>query len=332
MTTKFRLILLMVLLVMSTATAHAESAGQAGAFLKMGVGARALGMGSAFTAVADDSTAAFWNPAGLALLEKSEGSFMHANLTLDRKYNFFNYAHVLKDKDGKSRGTVALSHVRFGIDGIPETRLATKGGPLNNGDVDGNGSFDDPATQADGTGIKGQNVYIFSYFDDTETSTFGSYARRFGDKWYGGINLKSIKQDLFTNSADTWGMDLGFLYKPAPRATFGLSLRDLGESLKWDTPSGRSDRVPVTTTFGAAYKPRDNMTVALDVNKVEDLNAKFRVGTEYWFKDLAALRMGSEGGEFTMGASFKLSSWRFDYSYVDETLGVAHRVSALKQF
>ncbi|HPT47104.1 MAG TPA: UPF0164 family protein, partial [Candidatus Rifleibacterium sp.] len=83
--------LFMAALSLSTmSTAHAESAGQAGAYLKMGVGARALGMGSAFTAVADDSTASFWNPAGLARLEKSEGSFMHADLTMDREYNFFN--------------------------------------------------------------------------------------------------------------------------------------------------------------------------------------------------------------------------------------------------
>jgi len=318
-------ILLIAILTMVAVQVRADSAGGAGAFLKMGVGARALGMGSAFTAVADDSTAAFWNPAGLALLERSEGSFMHANLTLDRKYNFFNYAHVLKDKNGNKKGTVALSHIRFGIDGIPETRLASN-------DVDGNGILDDPATRPDGTGAKGENVYIFSYFDDTETSTFGSYARRLAENLYGGINVKSLKQSLFTNSADSWGFDLGFLYQSSPKAMLGLSIRDLGENLKWDTPSGHSDRVPVTTTFGASVRPRKNWTVAVDLNKVEDLNAKFRVGTEVWLKDFAALRLGSQAGDLTLGASFKLETWRFDYSYVDETLGVAHRISASKQF
>lgn len=319
------ILLLIMLLGTMTPGVWAESAGRAGAFLKMGVGARALGMGSAYTAVADDSTAAFWNPAGLALLEKSEASFMHANLTLDRKYNFFNYAHVLKDKNGKSKGAVALSHIRFGVDGIPETRLASN-------DVDGNGKLDDPATLPNGSGVAGQNVYIFSYFDDTETSTFGSYARRLADKFYGGINIKSLKQSLFTNSADSWGMDLGFLYQAAEKAMIGLSVRDLGEKLKWDTASGHSDSVPITTSVGVSYKPVTSWLVAADINKVQDMNAKFRIGTEYWFKDLAALRLGSQGGDLTLGASFKLERWRFDYSYVDETLGVAHRVSALVQF
>lgn len=325
MKTVSKLILLTLFMASAILPVQAESAGRAGAYLKMGVGARALGMGSAFTAVADDSTAAFWNPAGLGLLEKPEASFMHANLTLDRSYNFFNYAHVLKDKNGKSKGTVALSHVRFGVDGIPETRLASN-------DVDGNGQRDDPATRADGSGAPGENVYIFSYFDDTETNTFGSYARRFGDKWYGGINVKSLKQSLFTNSADTWGFDLGFLYQPNKKTRFGLSVRDLAESLKWNTASGQSDKVPVTTTFGAAFKPNDKLLLAADINKVQDLDARFYAGAEYWMKDLAALRIGSHEGDLTLGASFKLQSWRFDYSYVDETLGAAHRVSAGVQF
>ncbi|MBF0499129.1 MAG: PorV/PorQ family protein [Candidatus Riflebacteria bacterium] len=318
MKTVSKLILLTFILSAAVLPAFAESAGQAGAFLKMGVGARALGMGSAFTAVADDSTAAFWNPAGLALLQKSEASFMHANLTLDRSYNFFTYAHVLKDQQGKSQGTVALSHIRFGVDGIPETRESTTPGQ--------------PATRADGTYVPGENVYIFSYFDDTETSTFGTYARKLADKFYGGVNVKSLKQSLFTNSADSWGLDLGFMYQPNTKSSLGLSVRDIGESLAWNTSSGQKDRIPVTTTLGTSYKPNDKLTLAVDLNKVQDMDAKFRAGAEYWFKDIAALRLGSQGGDLTLGASFQLQSWRFDYSYVDETLGAAHRISALVRF
>lgn len=321
MKTILKLVLPIALCVMVLSPAHADSAGRAGAYLKMGVGARALGMGSAFTAVADDSTAAFWNPAGLATLERPEASFMHANLTLDRKYNFFNYAHVLKGKDGKKKAVIALSHVRFGIDGIPETRLATN---------DPTGTL--PATDPGGTYTAGKNVYIFSYFDDTETSTFGTYAKQLGDRWFGGVNVKSLRQDLFTNSADSWGLDLGLLYKASDKAMLGLSIRDLGEKLSWDTPSGHSDRIPVTTTVGVGYKARSNLTLAADINKVQDLTAKFRAGVEWWMKDFAALRLGSQAGDLTLGASFKVETWRFDYSYVDETLGEAHRISASKQF
>lgn len=317
---------LVALSVGTMSTAFAESAGQAGAYLKMGVGARALGMGSAFTALADDSTAAFWNPAGLARLQQSEASFMHADLTMDREYNFFNYAHVLKDKSGKKNAVVALSHVTFGVDGIPETRTATSR-------TDGLAlTGDEPATAPNGSYTPGGNVHIFGYFKDTEKNTFGSYAQKLSDKFYGGVNVKYLKHELFTNSASTWGLDFGFLYEANEKTTLGLSVRDIGETLSWNTASGHKDDVPLTTTFGVAYQARSNLTLAADINKVEDMDAKLFAGAEWWLQDYAALRLGSKDGDLTLGASFKLDTWRFDYSYADETLGDAHRISASKKF
>ena len=65
-------------------------------FLRMGVGARALGMGGAFTAVADDATASYWNPAGLTKIENIEATFMYAaNMSVDRQLNYFGYAQWL---------------------------------------------------------------------------------------------------------------------------------------------------------------------------------------------------------------------------------------------
>ena len=60
-----------------------ESGGQPGAFLQYGVGARALGMGGAFYAIADDATAAYWNPAGLAYLQRKEVTYMSAPMFAD---------------------------------------------------------------------------------------------------------------------------------------------------------------------------------------------------------------------------------------------------------
>lgn len=296
-------------------TYAAESAGQAGAYLKMGVGARALGMGSAFTAVANDSTAAFWNPAGLAKLKKHEASFMHANLTDDRDYNFFNYAHVLNGKDGKSNGVIALSHISFGIDGIPETREHDDGTGQMIPDTDGNG-----------------NVIIYSYFEDKETNTFVSYGRALSDKFYAGLNLKYLKHSLFDKKADAMGLDFGFMYDWNDKTTVGLSVRDIGESLDWNTDTGTKDDIPVTTTLGIAHQCNDKLLIAADLNKVDDMDVKFFCGAEYQIHDNVSLRVGSHDSDLTLGASFKLDTWRFDYSYADETLGDAHRISASKTF
>ena len=294
----------------------AESAGQAGAYLKMGVGARALGMGSAFTAVANDSTAAFWNPAGLAKLKKHEASFMHANLTDDRDYNFFNYAHVLKGKDGKNNGTLALSHISFGIDGIPETKEHLD---ENTGEMIPN---------TDGNG----NVIIYSYFEDKETNTFVSYGRALSDKFYAGLNLKYLKHSLFDKKADAMGLDFGLMYDWNDKTTVGLSVRDIGESMDWNTEAGTKDDVPVTTTLGIAHQCNNKLLLAADLNKVDDMDVKFFCGAEYQIHDNVTLRVGSHDSDLTLGASFKLDTWRFDYSYADEILGDAHRISASKTF
>ncbi|MEK7670779.1 MAG: UPF0164 family protein, partial [Bacteroidota bacterium] len=49
----------------------------AGEFISLGVGGRALGMGGAFVALANDVTAGYWNPAGLSHINYPQISLMH---------------------------------------------------------------------------------------------------------------------------------------------------------------------------------------------------------------------------------------------------------------
>src|SRR5438477_13079260 len=77
----------MVILVIGTlftvhgARAFASSPGTTtGELLKIPLGTRAVGMGEAFTALADDSSALYWNPAGMSFVSQKEVSFMHSSL------------------------------------------------------------------------------------------------------------------------------------------------------------------------------------------------------------------------------------------------------------
>ncbi|MCX5781886.1 MAG: PorV/PorQ family protein [Elusimicrobia bacterium] len=61
-------------------------------FLKLGAGARASAMGDAFSAIAEDSTAIYWNPAGLAKMEKRSLSLMHSIWFDNMYYDWASFA------------------------------------------------------------------------------------------------------------------------------------------------------------------------------------------------------------------------------------------------
>src|SRR6185295_19386651 len=102
--------------------APAAATRYAGEFLRIGVGARALGMGSAFVGLADDGTAAYWNPAGIATLERHEITAMHAEqFGSIVQYDFLSYVMPIGSPGGARQG-LGISRVRLGVDEIPDTR------------------------------------------------------------------------------------------------------------------------------------------------------------------------------------------------------------------
>lgn len=74
----------------------ASTGGTAGAeFLRMGAGARGMAMGEGFSALVDDASALYWNPAALATLEKRSATLMHAKTIEDSFYDFGGYGQRL---------------------------------------------------------------------------------------------------------------------------------------------------------------------------------------------------------------------------------------------
>jgi len=108
------LALFILIVVGCSEVAVAKDYNHALPFLRMGVGARALGMGGAYVAVADDATAGYWNPAGLSSVGKfSFSSMIAANMGEDRKYNYLSVA------GGNFRfGTIGFSWLNAGTSDI----------------------------------------------------------------------------------------------------------------------------------------------------------------------------------------------------------------------
>lgn len=125
--------ILALLLIHLPAWGQGQARKYSNEFLRIGVGARAFGMGNAQTAVASDVTAGYWNPAGLSSsnsISYPEVSLMHASYFANiANYNYIGFA-MPTDSSGKRRFGITL--VRVGVDDIPNTlKLIEDDGSIN---------------------------------------------------------------------------------------------------------------------------------------------------------------------------------------------------------
>src|SRR4030066_1696025 len=86
----FSLIITMILLQNHSLGGGVKKAGTSAAkFLSIGVGPRANAMGGAFTSLANDASAMYWNPAGIALIDQYQAIFTYTKLFADINLNYF---------------------------------------------------------------------------------------------------------------------------------------------------------------------------------------------------------------------------------------------------
>jgi len=346
-------IMIMAIMIMAlisqgllVASAQASSVSQAGVlFLKITPGARPGGMGEAFVAVADDATATWFNPAGLAYIEHNELTMMHVNWLPQFKfedlyYDFLSYVHQVPDW-----GTFGANIVFLNL-GETERR--------------------DEANRYQGT------------FSSYEAAITGSYGTTLNRCMAVGVNMRFIYshlsdrgagQEQGSGVATSIGVDVGYLWHtPLPRLTFGANLSNMGPKVSY-IDVDQADPLPTNLKMGLAYRLVDSeynkLTAVLDINKElvrrrangesdpfylalfttwkADWNdAPFwksmiiNTGMEYWYSELIALRGGywidklGHISAATFGASLRYHLYRFDYSYV--SAGEAHPLTDTMRF
>lgn len=240
-----RLCALAALSILLVLGSEARATKYAGAFMMDGGGARPLGMGSAFVAVADDASATFWNPAGLASVEQRELLVMHSERfgdLIDR--DFISYVQPL---GGDAHHTLAFTIIRLGLDDIPFTdHLVSR--------------LDDPANGGNGNNIldddEAARIFQFSdeiiYKSDQELAFMASYARDLG-RWQIGGNVKVIRQSVGDFSSFGLGIDVGLMRRDWwKRLDFGVKFQDATSTyLSWST--GTTETIAPVIVPGLAY-------------------------------------------------------------------------------
>jgi long-subunit fatty acid transport protein len=275
-----------------------------GQFLKIGVSARATAMGSAYTAVADDATAVYWNPAGIVNVRGSELSLNQTQWPADIKLSYA--AYVFNPRS--IYGTFAISARALWMD--PQiVRTAFE--------PDGNGQT----------------------FDSGYSSLGLSYARYFTDKFSAGATVHYLHLGLAETSVNTAAADLGIMYRIGIQGMkVGMAIQSLGSQVKFDQ---REARLPTMFKVGFSFEPiragSQKVLAAGEFQHPTDNAERANFGLEYNMRDTFFLRGGYnlnyDTDGLSAGAGFRVKTGRtsnaqLDYSFVDmSSLGGVHRVS-----
>jgi hypothetical protein len=306
--------LAIALLVLCAGTARAQ---EGAAFLKIGVGARAIGMGNAYTATADDADSMFWNPAGLAQMKRPALGASRAMMFLGDAYDSISV--------GVPLGTVLSER---------ETRLRTKRGGTN-GFVSGLRQFNRGVlglgvTRLSQTPQEGRdaNRRRTGDFDSSDMAISLGYARPLTNRLHFGAAIKRVESRIADAKADTVALDLGGTYflRGTRGWRLGGAVRNLGRGLKF---SQERSELPLTLAGGVAVQAFRGMLVSAEVQiRPHSNKTSFSVGTEYALLPSILLRAGfqqkggsapssSDASPFSAlggGFGFRFGRFNLDYS------------------
>ena len=287
----------LISLCTSTAFAGVDPA----AYLKTGVGARALSMGGAYTSISDEPTAIYWNPAGLALVNQVAFSAMGQSLGSSKWES-------LKDIE-PSYQFLAITFPFKPLELIlPKSTIGV--GLLSNSLSNVTYSY-----------LNGSGIIVRDTFADSENTYFISYgfALSEADKIYVGGTLKYLTQNFSKISdanASGYDLDAGILYSITKTANLGLVLQK-GAQLSW--ANGRTDTAGITTKFGASNKFIFTKTLSLlgsidlTQRKNEPLSTNFGGEFGYEPKGLIGGKFSLDGLYIRTGVDGYAIENRYDY-------------------
>jgi hypothetical protein len=256
-----RLALGLVALVLVPAALHAG-------FVDMEEGARATGMGGAFTAVADDATGIFWNPAG--------GAFTDGLKLTGMRTRLYSMTGVSEDCVGLSYGGWKQTGLGFGW-----ARSGVEDIYSENTFVMGGGRRFLAGRLALGTALRVYRVSApgYAYYNDPN----------------------------FKENDTGYAVDVGLLYR-SDKWTAGAVMRNIGEpELKLISTSDASDPIYSELRLAATYTIREVMLVSGELRRPQqvpsyyDSRTNYYLGTEIWFFDVFALRTGLHRNAATAG-------------------------------
>jgi long-subunit fatty acid transport protein len=298
------LLLVMIISLAGASMARAAANG-AFSFLSIGEGARPAGMGEAYTALADDVNAIYWNPAGLAAVRAREITTSYLQYLVDVNIGYAGYAFPA------FKGGVGIGVMYVDYGAINEL------------------TYDNPS----GT------LGTYRPYDLVVT---GSYGRTINKRFRVGASLKGIHEDIKGYTANAVAADAGVLYKPPVKhLIMGFTVQNCGVQTKAFVDELHS--LPTAYKLGAGYGLLDDaLKVALDYCYYGNAASSLNGGAEYLLNQKFAFRLGyqTRGQDlktgsntdmitgFSAGVGARFGMFSVDYAFVPyNELGQTQRLS-----
>ena len=327
-----------------------------GDFLTNGVGGRALGLGGAYVSIADDATAAYWNPAGIAgVPDNYQFCLMHAA----RRSGLGAFNYISGTTRVLPKLNLGLSWLRAGVDDIPIYPLVPAFDPNITPEARRNVAKNRP---------RESDFVPAGYLNDSENAYILTLATRWvvSQSWWDnfgrdslppefmcGINTKLITQSLNGGDLDAYnygswgyGFDAGFLVRlPDFNAlfnvedfgslAFGVNLQDISKTtLTWNTLSAPKESIPANWNIGVAYTNTHvfNREMILSYQWQQRYGGQTHIGIEYRISQPLALRIGYRDNRITSGIGIQVRQLRLDYALLLGDLISTHFLSLLWHF
>lgn len=271
----------LISLMAGSPVAHAQG-GTAGAFSRMGFGARGQGMGNALSTMTSGTISTYYNP---ALSAFQEGNVLHGSygfLSLDRKFNQISFTTTIRIYNKEAEIYAAEPGVQS-ISGLSV-------GWINAGDADIQGY--------DSDGFKTEMLSVF------ENQFYVNFGTRFSDNLAVGFNAKFYYSGVYEGvTSSGFGLDIGVLYTVSPSLRVALVAQELLTKYKWDTSDlygaerGNSTEDPFARIFraGIGYTmPEDYGLASAEVEMIDGDQYLGRIGYEIPIAEYIDLRAGIE--------------------------------------
>ena len=266
---------------------------------KLDLGARPLGMGGTFVAVADDINALNWNVAGLAYLKRGALLASRENMYgLEIPHDFISIATPSKQLGAFG---LSLSSLKITSGHVGYEELEIKTAWAHNFSIRGRDGL--PNWCGLGILIRGNRIQAT------------------GDRNANGYNLS---------------LEVGYLQQYSPKLQLGMVIKCEDIFSKWEITNGQqnlpsSAKTEITIDLGAGIKTSPNGVLAIDLKNIGGLRF-VAFGYEYKISKGVTVRSGFSGSGFSAGVSLKQGAWQLDYAFLPNAIGNANKINIVYDF